>query len=294
MLTAAMCLGMLASASSGSAQVPLAPTNLTVVRSADNTLWAKACEGNTNCGPWTLITGKFAVQPTLTWDASIQKYILMGIGNNGSGIWKSTFQPDGTFNNDWVADSNTSPSPVALAGGVFQAVGATGATGATGTPGIDGLPGATGPTGPIGLTGATGPTGADGLPGGPAGPTGPVGPTGPTGDPGPPGLDGAPGAPGAPGLDGAPGPPGADGAPGLLGPITVVTNAVTSSSGSPVSATASCTGGQVAAGGGGSCSANSMLGSYPVGAGPVTGWTVSCNRIIGSVTTTAYVLCYTP
>ena len=78
-------LGLLAGAMTGWAQ-----TNLTVVRHSDNTLWKMTCDGTTNCSPWTKITGGFSVQPTLTWDPAIQKYILIGIGNNGSNIWRST------------------------------------------------------------------------------------------------------------------------------------------------------------------------------------------------------------
>jgi hypothetical protein len=94
-------------------------TNLTVVRHADNTLWKMTCEGTFNCSAWTQIGGKFSVQPTLTWDPSIQKYILIGIGNNKTSIWRSTFEPDGEWNIDWSLIPGESPSPVAIAGGGF-------------------------------------------------------------------------------------------------------------------------------------------------------------------------------
>ena len=91
-------------------------TNLIVVRHADNTLWKMTCDGTVDCSPWTKIGGLFSVQPTLTWDPAINKYILIGIGNNLSNIWRSTFEADGTWNNDWtlIATGATgSPSPVA-------------------------------------------------------------------------------------------------------------------------------------------------------------------------------------
>ena len=99
---------------------PQSITNLTVVRHADNTIWSMACEGTDTCSSWTQIPGGFSVQPTLTWDPSIQKYILMGIGNNQTSIWRSTFDADGTWNNDWTKITGASPSPVAVAGGGFN------------------------------------------------------------------------------------------------------------------------------------------------------------------------------
>jgi len=95
-------------------------SSLTVVRHSDNTLWAMTCEGTSYCSSWTQISGKFSVQPTLTWDPSIQKYILMGIGNDGESIWRSTFNADGTWNPDWIKIWGESPSPVAVAGGGFN------------------------------------------------------------------------------------------------------------------------------------------------------------------------------
>jgi hypothetical protein len=95
-------------------------TNLTVVRHSDNTIWKMACGGTEVCSEWTKIGGKYAVQPTLTWDPSIQKYILIGIGNNKTSIWRSTFEADGTWNNDWTQITGASPSPVAVAAGGFN------------------------------------------------------------------------------------------------------------------------------------------------------------------------------
>jgi len=104
----------------GSAPPTLDQSSLTVVRHSDNTLWAMTCEGTSNCSSWTQISGGFSVQPTLTWDPSIQKYILMGIGNDQASIWRGTFDPDGTWNNNWTKITGASPSPVALAGGGFN------------------------------------------------------------------------------------------------------------------------------------------------------------------------------
>ena len=64
----------------------LGQTNLTVVRHAHNTLWKVTCNGISDCSDWAQIQGKFSVQPTLTWDPSIQKHILIGIGNNKTSI----------------------------------------------------------------------------------------------------------------------------------------------------------------------------------------------------------------
>ncbi len=94
-------------------------TNLTVVRHVDNTLWSMACEGTGTCSSWTAISGRFSVQPTLTWDPSIQKYLLIGIGNDQASIWRSTFNADGSWNSDWTKIPGASPSPVAVAGGGF-------------------------------------------------------------------------------------------------------------------------------------------------------------------------------
>ncbi len=94
-------------------------TNLTVVRHSDNTLWAMTCEGDGTCSAWTQIPGGFSAPPTVTWDPAIGKYILMGIGNNQTTIWRSTFNANGLWNNDWTKMTESSPSPAALAGGGF-------------------------------------------------------------------------------------------------------------------------------------------------------------------------------
>lgn len=94
-----------------------AQTNLMVVRHSDNSIWAATCNGLSSCSAWTQIPGGFSVQPTLTWSSELQSYILMGIGNNGSNIWASTFRANGTWDNNWTKMTGASPSPVAVAAG---------------------------------------------------------------------------------------------------------------------------------------------------------------------------------
>jgi hypothetical protein len=209
-----------------------AQTNLSVVRHADNTLWAMTCEGTAPCSSWAPISGKFAVQPTLLWDPSIQKYILIGIGNNQTSIYKATFNADGHWNNDWTLLDGASPSPVAAAAGDFSGIAWLGpwdatssyrigdvvAYGGSSYLGLVGgntnhLPSDAAFWGLLAEQGATGPTGPTGAPG-PA--DGPAGPTGPTGPPGPAGSPGATGATGTTGPTGAAGPTGAQGTPGLV------------------------------------------------------------------------------
>jgi hypothetical protein len=213
-----------------------AQTNLSVVRHTDNTLWAMTCEGTSPCSDWTAISGKFAVQPTLLWDPSIGKYLLIGIGNNQTSIWRATFNADGSWNNDWTLIAGASPSPVAASAGDFSGLAWLGAWdagpayrigdavsfGGSSYVGVvagnsNHLPtdtafwallaerGATGPTGPTGAPGSAGATGATGS----AGPTGAQGIAGPTG---------------AAGLAGATGPTGLTGPTGSQGPgLTWVT-----------------------------------------------------------------------
>jgi hypothetical protein len=203
-----------------------AQTNLSVVRHTDNTLWAMTCEGTSPCSEWTAISGKFAVQPTLMWDPSIGKYLLIGIGNNQTSIWRATFDADGHWNNDWTLIAGASPSPVAASAGDFSGLAWLGAWDAgsayrigdavsyggssyvglvagntnqlptdaafwallaeRGATGAPGEQGGAGPTGPVGSTGLPGPTG----PTGEAGSPGATRPTGPTGSAGPTGVTG--------------------------------------------------------------------------------------------------------
>jgi hypothetical protein len=90
------------------------PTSLIVVRASNNTLWKATCDGTT-CSSWSLISGQFAQQPTLTWDEKLRKYVLIGVSTVGT-IWMSTFNADGSHNDNWVQLSGSTPSPVAVAG----------------------------------------------------------------------------------------------------------------------------------------------------------------------------------
>lgn len=90
-------------------------TSLYVVRGGSNNLYKMTCVG-TSCSGWSQINGQFAQQPTLFWNEDIQKYVLIGVSVSNV-IWRSTFNRDGSFNNDWTKLSGSSPSPVAAAGG---------------------------------------------------------------------------------------------------------------------------------------------------------------------------------
>jgi len=226
-------------------------TNLTVIRHSDNTIWAMTCDGTSNCSAWTQIPGGFGSQPTLTWDPTINKYILMGIGNNGMSIWRGTFNADGSWNSDWTQIAGGSPSPVALAGSIswemvwqgswssletYQRNDVVNYGGSsyislvsnnTAVPtdtqgwlmlaekGDQGLQGSQGPAGPTGLQGPAGAQGPQGAQG-PKGDTGTTGAAGPIGPAGPVGLAGATGAAGP---AGPVGPLGATGAAGPAGPV---------------------------------------------------------------------------
>jgi hypothetical protein len=250
------CLFLLALA----APLP-AQTNLSVVRHADNSLWAMNCDGKNPCSDWAPISGRFTVQPTLTWDPSIGKYILIGIGNNQTSIYKATFNADGSWNDDWALLAGASPSPVAAAAGDFYGLNWLGDWDAAsayrigdavtkdgssfvslvagntnhavtesaywGLLAANGTTGPTGPTGPQGPSGVQGATGATGE-AGPAGPTGPQGASGAqgvagaTGEMGPLGPTGAQGDGGAQGVAGATGSTGPTGADGAAVTSTVL------------------------------------------------------------------------
>jgi parallel beta-helix repeat protein len=114
-------LVILAGAATGWTQAN--PTNLTVIRKSNNRIWTRTCNGNSSCSEWVQIGGLFSVQPTLTWDPSIQKYILVGIGNDKTSIWKTTFDANGIWDGAWINITGTSggsPSPVGIAGGPVQ------------------------------------------------------------------------------------------------------------------------------------------------------------------------------
>jgi len=111
-LVALVCLSVLASSVGAFAQ-----TNLTVVRRANNSVWAQRCNGvdPASCDAWKELYGRFSSQPTLTWDASIRKYIMVGVGMDGR-TWKGTFTEDGTFDGTWrEVGSAAAVSPLAMA-----------------------------------------------------------------------------------------------------------------------------------------------------------------------------------
>jgi hypothetical protein len=229
----------------------MAQTNLVVVRHSDNTIWKMSCDGVDTCSVWTQIGGHFTSQPILTWDPSIQKYILLGIGNNGSNIWRSTFKANGDWNNDWAQISGSAPLAPGIAAvtatvtwqgqwgdatsyKVYDVVSFNGSSyislvnpnlnqqpdstpSSWGLLAQNGATGAVGPQGPQGDTGTVGPQGPAG-PQGAAGATGATGAQGPKGDTGTTGATGPQGAAGATGTTGPQGPKGDTGATGPAGP----------------------------------------------------------------------------
>jgi hypothetical protein len=62
------------------------------------------------CSSFTNISGFFGSQPTVTWDESIQGYVLFGTAANGT-LWRSTFTASGVFNNNWTQLDGSSVSP---------------------------------------------------------------------------------------------------------------------------------------------------------------------------------------
>lgn len=87
--------------SSASFAIASLPTSVIVVRTLTGSLYAATCFQNT-CGAFSLIPGNLSAQPTVTWDDSINGFVMVGTASNG-GIYRSTFQSNGFFNNDWVA-----------------------------------------------------------------------------------------------------------------------------------------------------------------------------------------------
>lgn len=109
-LAVILCLSTLAVAVQVHAQ-----TNLLVERRVDSTLWAMRCDGvgPTACDAWTRITGKFASQPSLTWDSSLGLYLATGVSDGK--VWKGTFNGDGTFNNNWTEVRGATAASSAIA-----------------------------------------------------------------------------------------------------------------------------------------------------------------------------------
>ncbi len=103
------------------------PSQLLIARTAAGALWTKTCTGTT-CSEWGPISGVLAMDPTLIWDQSTAKYYLYGIVSSGQ-VWRSTFNADGTFNDDWVWSGGASSSPIiAAAGGRWNNFNASGQT----------------------------------------------------------------------------------------------------------------------------------------------------------------------
>jgi hypothetical protein len=92
-------------------------TQLHIVRASDGSLWKMTCTGLT-CSGFTSFPGNFASQPSITWDESINRYVLIGVASGGS-IWRSTFDVDGSFQDDWVTIPGNAASPVGSASGDF-------------------------------------------------------------------------------------------------------------------------------------------------------------------------------
>jgi hypothetical protein len=91
------------------------PTRLYVVVGQDHSLYKMTCDGAV-CSSWGAITGYFASDPTLIWDPALGRYVLLGVGLDGS-IWTSTFNVMGVFQNDWVKLPGATSFQVASSGG---------------------------------------------------------------------------------------------------------------------------------------------------------------------------------
>jgi hypothetical protein len=91
------------------------PTRLYVVVGQDHSLYKMTCDGAV-CSSWGAITGYFASDPTVIWDPALGRYVLLGVGLDGS-IWTSTFNVMGVFQNDWVKLPGATSFQVASSGG---------------------------------------------------------------------------------------------------------------------------------------------------------------------------------
>jgi hypothetical protein len=92
------------------------PTSLIVVRASDDSLWKATCDGLT-CTAFTSFPGMFASQPTVYWDEKIKRYVLWGRASNNT-IWRSTFNHQAVFNNDWTQIPGATASPIGAVGSV--------------------------------------------------------------------------------------------------------------------------------------------------------------------------------
>jgi hypothetical protein len=91
-----------------------AQSSLMVVRASDDSLWKATCDGDV-CGSFTSFPGRFRQQPTITWDESLQKWVIVGVASDNT-IWRATFDKLGDFNNDWQNIPGSTASPVGLSG----------------------------------------------------------------------------------------------------------------------------------------------------------------------------------
>jgi hypothetical protein len=91
------------------------PTRLYVVVGQDGSLYKMTCDGGV-CSSWQAITGYFASDPSVIWDPALGRYVLLGIGLDGS-IWSSTFNVMGVFQNDWVQLPGATSFQVGSSGG---------------------------------------------------------------------------------------------------------------------------------------------------------------------------------
>jgi hypothetical protein len=82
----------------------LLSNDLVIARMSDNTL--------RKAKVWEVFKGMISSQMSLTWDG--EKYTLMGIGRDRKTTWKSTFNSDGNFNNDW--EKVITPVPIGWPG----------------------------------------------------------------------------------------------------------------------------------------------------------------------------------
>jgi hypothetical protein len=94
--------------------ISFAASNLIVVRASDDSLWKATCEGSA-CTGYTSFPGRFRQQPTVTWDATLMEWVIVGVASDNT-IWRATFDDLGNFNNDWASIPGSTPSPVGMSG----------------------------------------------------------------------------------------------------------------------------------------------------------------------------------
>jgi hypothetical protein len=90
-------------------------TQLHIGRASDGSLWKMTCAG-LSCSGFTSFPGNFASQPSVIWDEAIKRFVLIGVASNGS-IWRSTFDANANFQDDWVNIPGAVASPLGSASG---------------------------------------------------------------------------------------------------------------------------------------------------------------------------------